>query len=260
MSYVDDVAHKISAKLAGRLGIPEPPEAWRAFAAQVRNETAGGDPSTRGVRNNNPLNLTDAGGTIAWPGESMSDGPFAVFETLDAGINASVQNLLAPDYERVRNSFRFGDPVALAHSIEASPWDAGHYSNNLASMIPDASDTYIGGGSSPTTIGDCPTGYARNALGICVPSHQPGFNPKSPGVDPITGAGPKAVPGGGGVAGVGSDLNPFDAIGAGFGALGTSINEIGDRVLTGTRQLVIAGVVIAAIAALSVSGVRRTLD
>jgi hypothetical protein len=35
---------------------------------------------------------------------------------------------------------------------------------------------------------------------------------------------------------------------------------IGDRVLTGARQLVIAGVVIAAIAALSVSGVRRTLD
>lgn len=120
-------------------------------------------------------------------------------------------------------------------------------------------ETYIGGSTSVSQIGDdCPTGYVRNIFGVCVPSKQPGFNPKNPGVDPITGAGPKAVSGG--IAGPGSNLNPFDAIGKGFGDLGASVQQLGDRALTGTRQLVIAGVVIAAIAALSVAGLRRTLD
>src|SRR5436190_19498411 len=101
-AYVTGVAQRISRAIADRLGIPEPANAWRAFYAQVANETATGDPSTRGVRNNNPLNLTDPGGAIGWGGEVGLDDQFAIFASTEAGIAASVQNLLAPSYEGIR--------------------------------------------------------------------------------------------------------------------------------------------------------------
>lgn len=255
MTYVEDVARQISAKLAERLNIPEPPEAWRAFAAQVRNETAGGDPSTRGVRNNNPLNLTDANGQIAWGGQVASDGPFAVFSSTDAGVDAAVQNLLAPDYERVRNSFRFGDPVALVHSIEASPWDAGHYSNNLASMLPD-SGTYIGGGSSVTGDPECPIGYhwdgqscASWVPGGIVPNVPPGKTLPTAKSDEINKAFSDTI---------GKAVG--DAVNNATGPIGSAISGIGDRALKGTQQLLVAGVIVATIAVLSYAGVRRTVE
>ncbi len=137
-------------------------------------------------------------------------------------------------------------------------------SGQLVDPLSSPLDTYMGGGSDPSVIGDCPTGYVRNLFGVCVPSREPGFNPKNPGVDPITGAGPKAVPGGGGIAGLGSNLNPVDAIGSGFKAAGDAVSgAIGTAtgsLMTGARQLVIAGVVVVIIAALSVGGVRRTIE
>jgi hypothetical protein len=45
----------------------------------------------RGIRNNNPTNLEDAG--IAWQGMTGTDGPYCVFDTMENGIRAAAINL-----------------------------------------------------------------------------------------------------------------------------------------------------------------------
>jgi len=47
--------------------------------------------TVRGIRNNNPTNLEDAG--IAWQGMIGTDGPYCVFDTMENGIRAAAINL-----------------------------------------------------------------------------------------------------------------------------------------------------------------------
>lgn len=47
--------------------------------------------SIRGIRNNNPTNLEDAG--IKWQGMVGTDGPYCVFDTMENGIRAAALNL-----------------------------------------------------------------------------------------------------------------------------------------------------------------------
>ncbi len=138
MSWTDDVGRQLAADLSGILGAIPSPDAWRAFAAQVANETAGGDPTTRGVRDNNPLNLRPIPG--GWPGQVGVDadpgGPFAIFATTDAGIAAAARNYAAPSYAGVQDAFSSGaDPATLAAAIEASPWSAGGYGGSLVTAL-----------------------------------------------------------------------------------------------------------------------------
>lgn len=143
-------AHEAADALALRLGIPTPPLAWLAFAAQISNETANGDPSTIGVHNSNPFNLTTGHGTITLPGEIGAGQPggdaaewhtdFAAFADPSTGAQAagywySPQGDPAGYYAGVRSAFIGGDPVAIAKAIEASPFATGHYSYSLAPAV-----------------------------------------------------------------------------------------------------------------------------
>jgi hypothetical protein len=272
MSYVEDVAHQISAKLAARLGVPEPPNAWRAFAAQVANETGSGDPSTRGVRNNNPLNLTDAGGSIEWPGQVGRDDVFAIFSSTDAGISASVQNLLAPSYEGVRNAFIFGDPIALTHAIERSPWDAGHYSDRLVSLVPGINQdgTAIGPvgptgpNDQPPAPGvaesrDCPPGKIwSEQLQMCVTNQIGSIGGWIPPFVPGPGARPGLPTIGGTPGQIASEVGT--AVKAATDGIGKSIDDFKNTIGTGARNIAIAGVVIGAIVVLGYGGLKRALD
>ena len=49
----------------------------------------------RGLRNNNPLNLTPLPGKGSWAGQVGTDGDFAKFSTMQAGLAAADRNLLA---------------------------------------------------------------------------------------------------------------------------------------------------------------------
>jgi hypothetical protein len=139
--YSDAAGIRLSRALATRTGTVAPPEAWRAFAAQAANETANGDPNSRGVRNNNPFNLRPISASQGgpWPGQVGVDnapgGPFSVFQSTSAGIDAAATNYMSPSYANVVSTFQFGDPYALAKSIEASPWAAGGYGGALSQSI-----------------------------------------------------------------------------------------------------------------------------
>jgi murein DD-endopeptidase MepM/ murein hydrolase activator NlpD len=122
-------------------------------------------------------------------------------------------------------------------------------SGQLVDPLSEAASTYIGGTSNPES--DCPPGYMRNVLGICIPSGVPGFNPKLPGVDPITGAGPKAVSGG--IAGPGSNLNPFDA-------LGRSVDAFSAQIARGSVAFASTGVMLVAVGVLGFLGIKRVFD
>ena len=50
---------------------------------------------SRGLRNNNPLNLTPLPGKGSWAGQVGTDGDFAKFSTMQAGLAAADRNLLA---------------------------------------------------------------------------------------------------------------------------------------------------------------------
>lgn len=143
-------AHEAADSLASRMGIVTPPLAWLAFAAQISNETANGDPSTIGVQNANPFNLTTGGGRYPLPGQIGAGSPggdstewhsdFAAFPDPSTGAAAagyfySAEGDPAGYYAGVRSSFLGGDPIAIAKAIEASPFAGGHYSYNLAPAV-----------------------------------------------------------------------------------------------------------------------------
>jgi hypothetical protein len=143
-------AKETADALAARLGIPTPPLAWVAFAAQIANETANGDPSTVGVQNANPLNLTTGGGRYPLPGMLGAGEPggsptewhsdFAAFPDATTGARAagffySAEGDPAGYYAGVRRAFIGGDPVAIARAIEESPFAGGHYAYNLAPVV-----------------------------------------------------------------------------------------------------------------------------
>jgi F0F1-type ATP synthase membrane subunit c/vacuolar-type H+-ATPase subunit K len=143
-------AREAADALAARLGISTPPLAWIAFAAQISNETNNGDPSTIGVHNANPFNLTTAHGTLHLPGEIGAGEPggsadewhtdFARFADPATGARAagewySAEGDPAGYYAGVRRAFIGGDPVAIARAIEASPFATGHYSYSLAPAV-----------------------------------------------------------------------------------------------------------------------------
>jgi hypothetical protein len=148
--WVTARAHEAADALAARLGIPTPPLAWIAFAAQIANETNNGDPSTVGVHNANPFNLTTAHGAIHLPGEIGAGEPggdpdewhtdFARFADPSTGA-AAAGSWYSPEgdpagyYAGVRRAFIGGDPVAIARAIEASPFATGHYSYSLAPAV-----------------------------------------------------------------------------------------------------------------------------
>jgi len=228
VGYVTRIARQLSAGLAERLGIPEPAEAWRAFYAQVANETAVGDPSTIGVRNRNPLNLKALGPSVNWYGQVGTDEQgFAIFESEQAGVKAEVQNYLAPNYAGVVEAFKVGDVGSLVSAIERSPWDAGHYGDTLENFLP-------GGSAAPTVAdNDCPLGQVKTVFGTCAaPGHNSaGELQKDFGVN----------------------LNPFDA-------LGKSIEDFQRTVATGTRQIAVAGVIIGAVVILGYAGVKQIVD
>lgn len=128
----------------------------------------------------------------------------------------------------------------------------------LVDPLNDQTQTYIGGGSSTAAVGDpqCPLGYHWDPQTQSCASWVPG------GVVPNVPQGPTIPQKPSQPSGIEKAIG--DAVGGAVGGalnpIGSAITGVGDRVLTGTRQLVIAGVVVAVIAALSVGGVRRTLS
>jgi hypothetical protein len=194
-------AHEIADALAARLGIPTPPLAWVPFAAQIANETANGDPSTVGVQNANPLNLTTGHGRYPLPGmighgrvggsatEQHSD--FAAFPDPTAGARAagyfySAEADPAGYYAGVRRAFIGGDPVAIARAIEDSPFATGHYSYNLSPAV--AAHT---GRAAPGPVNIDAAPYAPpGAPAMSVPDLLPDFGlpDVAAGISVITGA------------------------------------------------------------------------
>jgi len=70
--------------------------AWAYSRTQSGTNLVGGlvdkiASTIRGIRNNNPTNLEDAG--IAWQGMTGTDGPYCVFDTMENGIRAAAINL-----------------------------------------------------------------------------------------------------------------------------------------------------------------------
>lgn len=141
-AFSESAGRNISSALATLLGVVEPPNAWLAFAVQVRRETADG--TSIGAQNNNPLNLTTANGSIIWPGQTGTygggdatewHGDFASFGTIEAGCWACARNYDNPSYQNVLTAFQLGSPIEIAIAIQESPWDSGHYGGTLASEV-----------------------------------------------------------------------------------------------------------------------------
>jgi hypothetical protein len=72
-----------------------PAEAVPAAPSVILPTDAGGGLNVRGVRNNNPLNLSNLPNGHIWDGQTGSDGQYAVFATPEAGFAAADQNLQA---------------------------------------------------------------------------------------------------------------------------------------------------------------------
>jgi len=69
---------------------------WLLSRTQSGSDAVGGivdkiASSLRGIRNNNPTNLENAG--IQWQGLVGTDGPYCVFDTMENGIRAAAINL-----------------------------------------------------------------------------------------------------------------------------------------------------------------------
>jgi hypothetical protein len=71
----------------------QPPQAQPASAPAPTQASGGAQP--RGVRNNNPLNVTTLGGGQNWNGQTGADGHYAVFDSPEAGFAAADKNLTA---------------------------------------------------------------------------------------------------------------------------------------------------------------------
>ena len=135
----------IADAFATLLGVPSPAQADLVFACQVRRETADWNAVlSPGVRFNNPLNLTTGNGRIVWPGQTGTysggnaaewHGDFAAFGSIEAGAWACASNYSADTYLEVQRAFRGGDPIALATSIQDSPWDSGHYGGTFVEDV-----------------------------------------------------------------------------------------------------------------------------
>lgn len=108
------------------------------FAMQAAIEDGHG--TSVGAQNNNPLNLSDAGGSITWPGQTgRYFDRFAAFDTLQSGCRACALNYYnGAGYENVRKAFIADDWRALADAIQASPWDEGHYGGTLTAKVAQA--------------------------------------------------------------------------------------------------------------------------
>jgi hypothetical protein len=143
-SYCIDAGHLIADALATLIGVAKAPsDNWIAFAVQCSIETANG--TSTGADKFNPLNLTTAGGTIVWPGQTGTWGggdtsewheDFAAFGSLQAGAWACAANYANGEaYGEVRWAFLGGNPIAIAKAIEDSPWDTGHYQQRLDEAV-----------------------------------------------------------------------------------------------------------------------------
>jgi hypothetical protein len=89
-------------------GVPIGPAFSTAPGANVPPPTLG----TRAQRNNNPGNLTNLGGGRLWPGQTGTDGRFAIFGTQAAGAAAADQNLVAKQTQHGLSTLTqiIGDP------------------------------------------------------------------------------------------------------------------------------------------------------
>lgn len=162
--WSENAGRLIAQALATLLGVPVPPSAWIAFAVQAERECAGG--TSVGARNNDPLNLTTANGTITWSGQTGTygggdatewHGDFAAFGSLVAGCWACASNYDGGSYGNVLDAFRAGDPVAIATAIQQSPWDSGHYGGTLADEV----RSEIGGDMTPDDVKALIATYAQ---------------------------------------------------------------------------------------------------
>lgn len=138
-AWDEDAGKAIAYSIAFYLGVPPPNyETVIVFAVQAHHEDAGGDTSrSQGALYNNPLNLTDANGTITWPGQTgrYLDN-FAKFDTLDAGAKACALNYVnGLAYAKVIEAFKRNDWLEMARQIQDSPWDADHYGGNLVNEV-----------------------------------------------------------------------------------------------------------------------------
>lgn len=226
-------AHEAADALAARLGIATPPLAWLAFATQISNETRNGDPSTVGVQNANPFNLTTGGGRYPLPGQIGAGSPggsstewhtdFAAFPDPTTGAAAagyfySPEGDPAGYYAGVRSAFIGGDPVAIAKAIEASPFAGGHYSYNLAPAVARESGLAVNVDAAP---------YAP---------------PASAGAGPMSSPAPSVGDLGGAAAAAGNVIS--SAAGGVKRVAAAPVNALRDRAIT---ELVVALVVILAI-------------
>lgn len=138
-AWDEDAGKLIAYSIGALLGLPPAHyETVIVFAVQAHHEDAGGDASrSQGALYNNPLNLTDANGTITWPGQvGRYLDQFAIFTTLQDGAKACAMNYVnGMAYAAVIDAFKANDYLRMAQAIQDSPWDAGHYGGNLVNEV-----------------------------------------------------------------------------------------------------------------------------
>lgn len=134
-----DAGKEIAYSIASLLNLAPPPyEIVIVFAVQAHHEDAGGDTSrSQGALYNNPLNLSDANGTITWPGQTGRYlDAFAKFDSLHDGARACAMNYVnGQAYANVIGMYEQNDYLGMALAIQNSPWDAGHYGANLVHEV-----------------------------------------------------------------------------------------------------------------------------
>ncbi len=141
-AFARDAGFQIGWSIARKLGLIPAPGFELAFQAQVQIEV-GDAPDALGRKTNNPLNLT-APRADYWPGQTgLASGgsaaephtDFAVFGTLQDGVEAAAINYTAPSYKGVQDAIAAGAGAeSIARAIAASPWSSDHYPELVADV------------------------------------------------------------------------------------------------------------------------------
>jgi hypothetical protein len=108
---------------SAKLGIPT-----SVILAQWINETGSGG-STAWNRSHNYAGVSYLDSPEAAVGASLGpDAPILTYPSRAAGLAGYISRWLEPVYAPTRQVWsQTSDPIAVAQSIEASPWAAGHY-------------------------------------------------------------------------------------------------------------------------------------
>lgn len=177
-------AYDVAAMFLQSLGAPVTPTMQRAVAIWLRFESGGT------ITGNNPWNLHSGppcvpgaphyqngfcplagnlpgqiGNRYAGPG----DKNVAVFSTLNAGANASAQNLIKLSnsgfgYDKVIAAARSGNALGFLVAIQNSAWSAGHYSHSklvgaFRGLFNYNTVLTLNSGGAPISTGDPGTDY-----------------------------------------------------------------------------------------------------